>query len=892
MNLFTTVRISTQRARVILLRVLTLLPCNLGAQSLWAASCVEPQDPGPPAELRALSLEPDEAGDGPVGLAFVRSGSELVVLHRATADLTFFDARSGERLARLALDGDPNLLAVSPDGAMVFVSDRESDQIAGIDVVSRAIVWRRATEARATRGLVVTPDGREVVAVPGPGTLPPGLASVHDAATGALLRTFPIDLTSGWEWELPQPAAVLSGDGARVLVTGRTAGVYDAQLGQRLWSPGGGPLQSEFVWTAWLDHSGDRALCSASGPGKHTTLWEIDVLTGAAVARHVGSYDTWVARLAVAAHGRRVAYSANTTHVVDLATQTVQSLPMRFAHAATRDGSLVLGLAGSPPGYAVADVLRGVQIGWGQWKAPIPDLVASGPGTLVAVASKRTERVAVLDLAALRVLWDRASGPGIEVEGLTRGRFARAGRWFVSLSTAGRALLITDVESGALVAAHELGYEATDLAVGGDTVLLRCGADYVCAAPKWAEVRRLPGAELVATVEAQDFLTLVGVEPRGRRAFVLAGDCVTADLVEVDIGAAGGPVERRVPLTGQSQTVGTLSPKGRWILVPSWPGVYRLFDTTTLAEVATVPAENYGAARCTEDDQTLYVARRLAAPALDRYDLATGMPVATGTWPLHQGQRLPWEIELDGVGERLWLVSEDGVSTFDLATGAVRGLPATLHYGAVLSALGPHAWVASTGVMTRYFDDGTNLVALESDAQAALGTTNLALDVQLSRERGLIAFHDSTRSELHLLELGVVAPRRYCTQPAANSAGTFGALDVSGSRVAGGGPFGLEASGLPSNVLALVLAGPVVAHVPSFGAGILCVGPLPQRFTDRVRSTDVFGRAEFTLTPNELIGPLGLGVAHGQTWMFQVVHRDTPLLGGAGLSEALAVYFR
>jgi hypothetical protein len=36
----------------------------------------------------------------------------------------------------------------------------------------------------------------------------------------------------------------------------------------------------------------------------------------------------------------------------------------------------------------------------------------------------------------------------------------------------------------------------------------------------------------------------------------------------------------------------------------------------------------------------------------------------------------------------------------------------------------------------------------------------------------------------------------------------------------------------------------------------------------------------------------GFGVAHGETWQLQVWHRDAASAGGAGLTDALAAYFR
>lgn len=139
---------------------------------------------GPPPEVRVQRLEPDEAGDGPIALAFVRGGTEVAVLHRASADLTFFDARSGELVARLVLGGDPSALGATSNGATLLVIDRATTELVWVDVAARAVSRRQSIPTATPRAVLVTPDDRTVVVVPGAGFVVGDLVTLLDLASG------------------------------------------------------------------------------------------------------------------------------------------------------------------------------------------------------------------------------------------------------------------------------------------------------------------------------------------------------------------------------------------------------------------------------------------------------------------------------------------------------------------------------------------------------------------------------------------------------------------------------------------------------------------------------------------------------------------------------------
>jgi hypothetical protein len=865
---------------------------SLSSVVLLAAPAVAQGTAGPPPEVRSLRLEPDEAGDDPVALAFVRGGSEVAVLHRATADVTFFDARSGELAARLVVGGDPSALGTTSDGLTLLVVDRADTELVWVDVVARTVIRRQSLPTATPRTVLVTPDDRTVVVVPGAGFVPGDVVTTFDIASGAVTSTFPADV--GWTFgELgapgEAPVGVLSGDGSRLLVRGTTSTIFDLATGQPVWQA---PPTVRVVVAGWLDTTGARALLVVYGPQESHVLWEVDVSANVATERTSSLWSSNYIRLIVTEDGRHAAFSTGQgTRVIDLVTNAEALLPKLWVTAATRDGSLALGYDVQSGTYSVVDVRRGVRIEWGLDKGPWPKLDAVGPGALVAVADHLSERMAVidLDLVRLRGVFTRSTGPGVELDQLMAGAFTADGRRFVSLALGSQTLVETDAATGEFRAAHALGALPKAMCVGGDTVAVRLGSFDVCRGRRWVDVWSGDPLALVQTIETGDELVVLAVAPDGRTVYLRGGDC--EPVRELIVAELGAPLRRlALPSSVPSSVGSTLSPKGRWLLLPSAPMGQFVVDTTTSAFVGTVPTGTAGAAAVDESDRCLYVAVDAPVPAIVRYDLTSGTPVLTGTFPTPAGTPPMWWLGIDGTGERLWAVSATRLMTFERATGVTHSLATTT---GPIETFGPHAFVTQDGAMRRYFADAAGVHLVDTIALPVFESAYGELGPHVSCQRGLLATLDTECEELVLLDYGVAPARRYCAQPGPNGAGTFGMLDVSGPRVAGGDAFVLEATRLPIDVPAMVLAAPTVAAVPGFGggAGVLCVGPQPQRLVDRVHATDAAGEVMFTIAPNELAHSIGFGVAHGETWLFQVWHRDSATTGGSSLTDALAVYF-
>lgn len=144
------------------------------------------------------------------------------------------------------------------------------------------------------------------------------------------------------------------------------------------------------------------------------------------------------------------------------------------------------------------------------------------------------------------------------------------------------------------------------------------------------------------------------------------------------------------------------------------------------------------------------------------------------------------------------------------------------------------------------------------------------------------------------LRLGSVgAP--FCEQPGPNSSGRVGALSMGGSASAAGGPLTARATGLPPGELAMLLCSETQASptTPPGASGSLCLGGDVGRF-DRPGELLVAsptGEAYIGIDLTALPTPGGTASAMaGETWNFQVWHRDGPQGPGAsGFTTAVSV---
>ncbi len=149
---------------------------------------------------------------------------------------------------------------------------------------------------------------------------------------------------------------------------------------------------------------------------------------------------------------------------------------------------------------------------------------------------------------------------------------------------------------------------------------------------------------------------------------------------------------------------------------------------------------------------------------------------------------------------------------------------------------------------------------------------------------------DSGKAHLYCLQRFFGAP--FCDPANSNSTGLPGRLMAYGSGELSCGQFQLAAFQLPPAKVAMALASMSQDWIPLVGgsAGNLCLGGALGRFRQDMAYVDPDGSLFFPLDLNNLPAPLAGSVQPGETWYFQVWHRDKG--GLSNLTEGLQITFQ
>ena len=127
-----------------------------------------------------------------------------------------------------------------------------------------------------------------------------------------------------------------------------------------------------------------------------------------------------------------------------------------------------------------------------------------------------------------------------------------------------------------------------------------------------------------------------------------------------------------------------------------------------------------------------------------------------------------------------------------------------------------------------------------------------------------------------------------CSAVSPNSTGQFGAVELRGSEHVSDGLLGAHAWNLPPGSFTYLGASRSVGSFP-LGQGVLCLGAPLVRPLGGVMQVDSSGRVRFQVDLRALPG--GGGIQSGETWGFQVVHRDRAAVRTANTTEARQVLF-
>ncbi len=296
------------------------------------------------------------------------------------------------------------------------------------------------------------------------------------------------------------------------------------------------------------------------------------------------------------------------------------------------------------------------------------------------------------------------------------------------------------------------------------------------------------------------------------------------------------------------------------------------------------------------------------------FDLATGsllrelQPSGLGA-----GDLFGWSVSVDG-GRAAVSQGWGRVVLFDLATGgtlATYDLPAEVHNGAVsaVSLEGNRLLVGQaieggalgknlTGRAALIDVNSGDLVAMLADFDGQLG--DLYGNAVLVRGGYLLAGAPS--KDGGLADQGGVfvysqcsgTGTTYCSPGVPNSTGSPGQLAAFGSDVVSEDNLVLRALDLPPGRFGMLLVSDTQTFIPGAGGsqGNLCLGGTLARYTSFLAQVSDWGSLEVPVELTALPFNPPHAVQAGETWNFQLWHRDKPPTGGSNFTDAVSILFQ
>ena len=229
--------------------------------------------------LRGIS-DPEQVAVSP-------DGATLYVASEDSGRVMFMNAKTGLIRATLIVGGEPEGLAASPDGKLVYATSEEDSTIAVIDALQPRVVTRVAVGKRP-RTIAFDPSGARAFV---PGENDASLSVIDVAASKVARRT-----TIAGEGARPMGVVVSPKGGAVFVTTGR--GGKLARFDPATLAPAGEAQVGERPWGVALSPDGGLAF-TANGSSNDVTM--VDAATMKVIGRFKVGERPW----GVAAVGTR-----------------------------------------------------------------------------------------------------------------------------------------------------------------------------------------------------------------------------------------------------------------------------------------------------------------------------------------------------------------------------------------------------------------------------------------------------------------------------------------------------------------------------------------------------------------------------------------------------------
>ncbi|MEM9382052.1 MAG: hypothetical protein AAGB93_19000, partial [Planctomycetota bacterium] len=304
------------------------------------------------------------------------------------------------------------------------------------------------------------------------------------------------------------------------------------------------------------------------------------------------------------------------------------------------------------------------------------------------------------------------------------------------------------------------------------------------------------------------------------------------------------------------------------------------------------------------------------------YASATGTPARAFRWSAATGivalpelpgvvQSQAFDVSADGttiVGRALfgsgwravkWRPSE-GMTVLGEVGVILQGTPRVIqvsHDGSTA------VWAASGSIESWIWTERVGAMRLERYLEALGGSLPAGLQLReissLSDDgdvvHGTASLNGQVRSGYRILLDDDPVGDLVCDPAVPNSTGSSGRLTAFGSDRVADDDLTLLGSGLPPNALALLIVAPATGLTPQPGGsqGVLCLGGQIGRFVPQAFTTSPWGDGGHRVDLGAIPGPVGVrATAPGDTWVFQMWHRDANPGATSNFTRAVSITFQ
>lgn len=552
-----------------------------------------------------LSVNHEPEGDGPIDLAYTPDGDQVLVVHRLTNNIVFFDADARVATHVVEVGEHPLSVATTPDGQYAVTANSFDDSVSIVDVTKHVEVAQVPITGSQPYRVKVTADGNYAVV----GVINDGVNStfsIIDLHAQEEIRSFssaPQGQYGGFaapESGIQGPAMThfaLTPDSARIVQPHRSGAevhIYEVSTGDLI----------ETIETAntptRVDISADGTLALIQNDWVGVTLIDLTTYT------NEGFYpaDSNGNREALLTHDNNYAIVGNENDLLFINLQT------GITETSVPTGA-VLGLAISHDGqYAFVANLnaRVIDIDSQAIVATMTfdgsaDTVASPVDNKVASLNNRLrENIHFYDINGADGYFEGFAATGVPPEGDAPRDVAVApdGSVAVAANVVSRNVSIIDIpRSGdpSVRAYVDVGERPLSVAITPD-------GEYALVAVADAHtlsIIDLGPDEVVATIPINDRPTRVLVSPDGETAYVL--NVINDKVTFVNLDGANSSIVAQVFSGNAGSHNGytysefsgmTLSPDGSVLAVAaSFDNEVWLFDTQTQTQVAAVPTGTF-----------------------------------------------------------------------------------------------------------------------------------------------------------------------------------------------------------------------------------------------------------------------------------------------------------